>query len=97
MVALRNAVAGGTFTLRTVCNGSISSGASSFSITINGGNCPKYTPGAGTTCTGVQWEFSAAPATAVTATAPAVPSMGAPTTSEVIKPDKNISLRAKGL
>ena len=45
------------------------------------------TPGAGTTCTGVHWEFSAAPATAVTATAPAVPSMGAPTTSEVVKPD----------
>ena len=45
------------------------------------------TPGAGTTCSGVQWEFSAAPATAVTATAPAVPSMGSPTTSQVVKPD----------
>ena len=44
------------------------------------------TPGAGTTCSGVQWEFSVAPATAVTATAPAVPSMGAPTTSELVKP-----------
>lgn len=55
------------------------------------------TAGAGTTCTGVQWEFSSASATQVTALAPAVPSMGSPTTSEVIKPDKNISLRAKGL
>ena len=44
------------------------------------------TAGSGTTCVGVQWEFSAAPATAVTATAPAVPSMGPPTTSQVVKP-----------
>lgn len=45
IVAIQNSASGsfGAFTLRTVCNGSISSGASSFSITINGGNCPKYT------------------------------------------------------
>ena len=53
---------------------------------------------------GVQWEFSAAPATAVTATAPAVPSMGAPTTSEVVKPAPTtaanlpqVNLKAAGL
>jgi hypothetical protein len=42
------------------------------------------TAGAGTTCTGVLWEFSYA--AAVTVLAPAVPSMGAPTTSQVVKP-----------
>ena len=62
------------------------------------------TAGSGTTCTGVQWEFSAAPATAVTATAPAVPSMGAPTTSQVVKPAPTmaanlpqVKLKAAGL
>jgi hypothetical protein len=39
------------------------------------------TAGTGQTCSGVEWEFSSAPATAVTALAPAVPSMGAPTSS----------------
>ena len=62
------------------------------------------TPGSGTTCTGDQWEFSAAPATAVTATAPAVPSMGAPTTSQMVKPEPTVAsnvptvkLKAAGL
>ena len=62
------------------------------------------TAGSGTTCTGVQWEFSAAPATAVTATAPAVPSMGAPTTSQMVKPEPTVAsnvptvkLKAAGL
>jgi hypothetical protein len=42
------------------------------------------TAGTGTTCTGVQWEFFSAPA--VTALAPATPSVGTPTESKVVKP-----------
>lgn len=42
------------------------------------------TAGTGTTCAGVEWEFSYA--AAVSALAPAVPSMGNPTTSELTKP-----------
>jgi hypothetical protein len=42
------------------------------------------TAGSGTTCTGVQWEFFSAPA--VTALAPATPSVGSPTESKVVKP-----------
>ena len=42
------------------------------------------TAGSGQTCSGVQWIFSYA--AAVTALAPAAPSMGAPTQSEIVKP-----------